>query len=70
MKAKQWQETRQMTGIELDSKLVAAEEELFRMKFKHATTPLKDGLKIRKVRRNIAQYRTLLKERAIEAAKK
>ena len=68
MKAKQWQEIRQMTGVELDAKLVAAEEDLFRMKFKHATTPLKDGLKIRKIRRNIAQYKTLLKERAIETA--
>ena len=57
-----------MTGVELDAKLVGAEEDLFRMKFKHSTTPLKDGLKIRKVRRNIAQYKTLLKQRAIETA--
>jgi len=69
VKAKQWQEIRQMTGVELDAKLVAAEEDLFRMKFKHSTTPLKDGLKIRKIRRNIAQFKTLLKERTIEAAK-
>ena len=70
MKAKQWQEIRQMTKIELDSKLRLAEEEMFRIKFRHATTPLKDGLKIRKIRRNIAQMKTLLKERAIEAETK
>jgi large subunit ribosomal protein L29 len=70
MKAKQWQEIRQMTQVEMEAKLRAAEEEIFRMKFKHATTPLKDGLKIRKIRRSIAQFKTLLKERlAAEAAK-
>ena len=68
MKAKQWQEVRQMTKIEMDAKLIAAEEEMFRLKFKHSTTPLKDGLKIRKIRRSIAQLKTLLKERDMEAA--
>lgn len=70
MKAKQWQEIKQMTDVELNAKKAHAEEELFRMKFKHATTPLKDGLKIRKIRRNIARFNTLLKQRAIETAKK
>jgi len=69
MKAKQWQEIKQMTQVEMDAKLHAAEEEMFRMKFRHATTPLKDGLKIRKVRRGIAQFKTLLKERELEAAR-
>jgi large subunit ribosomal protein L29 len=69
MKAKQWQEIRQMTKVEMDAKLRLAEEEMFRLKFKHATTPLKDGLKIRKIRRNIAQLKTLLKEMETEAAK-
>ena len=69
MKAKQWQEIRQMTDVELNAKKSTAKEDLFRMKFKHSTTPIKDGLKIRKIRRNIAQYNTLLKERLIETAK-
>jgi len=70
MKAKQWQEIRQMTKVEMDAKLNSSEEEIFRLKFKHATTPLKDGLKIRKIRRSIAQLKTLLKENEIAAAKK
>ena len=69
MKAKQWQEVRQMTTVEMEAKLRVAEEEIFRMKFKHATTPLKDGLKIRKIRRNIAQLKTLLQEKETETAR-
>ena len=69
MKAKQWQEIRQMTKVEMDAKLHSAEEEMFRLKFKHATTPLKDGLKIRKIRRSIAQLKTLMNEMETEAAK-
>ena len=53
----------------MEAKLRVAEEEIFRMKFKHATTPLKDGLKIRKIRRTIAQLKTLLQEKETETAK-
>ena len=70
MKAKQWQEVRQMTKVEMDAKLRVDEEEIFRLKFKHYTTPLKDGLKIRKLRRSIAQLKTLLNEREKEAVQK
>ncbi|MBN1824176.1 MAG: 50S ribosomal protein L29 [Endomicrobiales bacterium] len=63
MKAKQWQETRELSQIEMEAKLRAAQEELFRLRFKHTTTPLKNGLKIRALRRNIAQFKTLLREK-------
>jgi large subunit ribosomal protein L29 len=70
VKAKQWQEIRSMSEVELEAKLRAAEEQIFRMKFRHATTPLKNGLEIRKIRRSIAQYKTLLWQKELEKTKK
>lgn len=52
-----------MSEPELEAKLRESEEKLFRLKFKHSTTPLKNGLEIRSLRRGIARYKTLLKER-------
>lgn len=69
MKLKQWQEIRAMSDAELAAKLRGAEEEIFRLKFRHAATPVKNGLAIRKLRRSIAQFNTLLRERAAAAAK-
>jgi ribosomal protein L29 len=69
MKLKQWQEIRAMSDAELAAKLRGAEEEIFRLKFRHAATPVKNGLAIRKLRRSIAQFNTLLRERAASAAK-
>lgn len=60
MKSKAWQEIKSMSVNELQSKLRESEEQLFRMKFKHSTTPLKNGLEIRKTRKNIARFKTLL----------
>lgn len=64
MKSKVWQEIKSMSVNELQSKLRESEEQLFRMKFKHSTTPLKNGLEIRKVRKDIARYKTLLNEKS------
>lgn len=69
MKAKQWQEIKSMSDAELEAKLRGAEEDLFRLRFRHAATPVKNGLAIRKLRRSIAQFKTLLHERAAGAAK-
>ncbi len=69
MKSKLWQEIRVMSVPELHAKLREAEENLFRMRFKHKTTPLKNGLEIRTVKRNIARFKTLLKEKAAAPAR-
>lgn len=69
MKAKQWQEIKSMSVPELEAKLRSAEEGLFRLRFRHAATPVKNGLEIRKLRRSIAQYKTLLHERASASTK-
>lgn len=69
MKAKLWQEIKGLSGVELDAKMRASKEQLFRMKFRHASTPLKNPLEIRKVRRVIAQIETLLHIKELEAKK-
>ncbi len=58
-----------MSLPELESKLRDSKEHLFRLKFRHSSTPLKNGLEIRAIRRSIARFKTLLKEKAAGASK-
>jgi large subunit ribosomal protein L29 len=67
MKAKVWQEIKNLTEPELQLKLRENEEKLFRMKFKHATTPMKNGLEIRTLRRMIARIKTLMQEQTLNS---
>jgi large subunit ribosomal protein L29 len=60
MKAKIWQEIKAMTPKELEAKLSESKEKLFRMRFRHSSTPLKNPLEIRTTRRLIAKLVTLL----------
>lgn len=63
MKTKVWQEMKNQTEAELQLKLRESEDKLFRLKFKHATTPVKNGIEIRNVRRMIARLKTLLNQK-------
>jgi len=63
MKAKQWQEIKNMADAEIAAKLNETKEKLFRLKFKHFSTPVKNNLEIRGLRRLVARLNTLLKER-------
>jgi large subunit ribosomal protein L29 len=57
------QELRAMTLDELRTKLEELGEERFKLKFRLATEPLDDPLVIRRVRRNIARIKTLIREK-------
>jgi large subunit ribosomal protein L29 len=70
MKSKNWQEMKNLSEVELQAKLRSTEEEVFRLKFRHATTPLKNGIKIRELRRNIARLKTLLNEKTASKEEK
>jgi len=60
---------RAMTMDELQAKLGELSEEQFNLRFRLATEPLDDPLRIRKVRREIARVKTLIREKeASEAA--
>jgi large subunit ribosomal protein L29 len=69
MKAKVWQEMKSLSDVELQAKLRDAEEKLFRLKFRHSTTPVKNPLEIRIIKKNIAKIRTLLRGKELSAIK-
>jgi large subunit ribosomal protein L29 len=69
MKAKAWQEIRAMTKSELELKLREAEEKLFRLKFKHSSTKLRNPLEIRTLKKMVAKIRTLMNEQKEQTSK-
>ncbi len=62
MKAK---EIRQMSGNELDGRLLELKTELFNLRFQLATGQLDNPLRIKSVRKDIARVKTILKEREL-----
>ncbi len=52
MKAK---ELRTLTTVELEQRLREAQEELFNLKFQHKTGQLSNPLRIREVKKDVAQ---------------
>ncbi len=58
---------RDMTGEELELKLKDLKEELFNLRFQNATAQLENPLRIRKVRRDIARVKTVMREKEIRA---
>ncbi|MBC7261226.1 MAG: 50S ribosomal protein L29 [Chloroflexi bacterium] len=58
---------RAMTDAELNQKLHEAYQELFNLRFRHATKQLENTSRIRIVRRDIARIRTILRERQLQA---
>jgi len=59
-------EMRSMTLEELEGRYDELLEEQFGLKFRLTTQPLDDPLQIRKVRREIARVKTLIREKAAE----
>ena len=66
MKAK---EVRQMSGKELDSRLLELKAELFNLRFQLATGQLDNPLKINTVRKDIARVKTIVRERELGIGK-
>lgn len=56
---------RDMTSEELLVQLRELKEELFNLRFQHATAQLDNPLRIREVRRSIARVKTLLREKEL-----
>jgi large subunit ribosomal protein L29 len=59
-------EIREKSKVELNEELVALKEELFRLRFQHATNQLENPLKLRTVKRDMARVRTILRERELK----
>ncbi len=64
MKAK---EIHEMTNDELTSKLDNLKEELFNLRFRHATGQLENPCVLSSVRKDIARVKTEIREREIKA---
>ncbi|MEW6523269.1 MAG: 50S ribosomal protein L29 [Bacillota bacterium] len=64
MKAK---EIRDLDNRELDKRLRSLKEELFNLRFQHATGQLENPIRLREVKRSIARVKTILHERANRA---
>ncbi len=55
---------RDKTEAELETRQKELSEQLFKLRFQRATGRIENPMKIRQVKREIAQIKTLLKERA------
>lgn len=58
---------RDMQATELENKLVALKDELFRLRFQLATGQLDNPMKIREVKKTIARVKTIQRENELKA---
>jgi large subunit ribosomal protein L29 len=61
-------ELRELKTTELETKLGDLKEELFNLRFQHATGQLDNPMRIREVKKTYARVKTILTEREREAA--
>ncbi len=60
-------ELRNNSYSELAERLDEAKEELFNLRFQHATNQLDNTTRLRQVRREIARIKTVMREQELEA---
>jgi large subunit ribosomal protein L29 len=58
---------RDMSVNELDQKLVGLKDELFNLRFQHATGQLENPMRIKEVKKTIARIKTIQRERELQA---
>jgi large subunit ribosomal protein L29 len=59
------QEIRKMSDKDLNEKLSDLKEELFNLRFQHATGQLDNVMRIREVKRTIARVKTIQRQREL-----
>lgn len=57
-------EVRDMTTIELDTKLADLKKELFALRFQHAINQLDNPTRLKAVKKDIARVKTIMNERS------
>lgn len=60
-------EIHDMTNDELATKLVSLKEELFNLRFRHATGQLENPNVLKTVKKDIARVKTVIRERELKA---
>ena len=63
------EEIRKMSDEELSSELASLKEELFKLRFQHATNQLDNPAQIAQVKRDIARVMTIKREQELAAKK-
>ncbi len=63
------EEIRDMSADEKKEQLKSLKEELFNLRFQHATGQLENPMRIREVKKDIARIKTIQREEEIAAAK-
>lgn len=63
-------ELREMTTAELNQELVELKEQLFRLRFQHATNQLDNPMELKTVRRDLARVKTVIREIEMAEEKK
>ncbi len=63
-------EYRERSIDDLNNEVTALKEQLFRLRFQHATKQLENTAELKQVKRNLARVKTVLHERARETANK
>ncbi len=58
-------ELRDLTNVELEQKLRESKEELFNLRFQHATAQLDNPMRIKEVKKTIARVKTIIREREL-----
>lgn len=61
-------ELRELTTLELETKLGDLKEELFNLRFQHATGQLENPMRIKEVKKTYARIKTIIQERAMQSA--
>ena len=59
---------REMTDVELRAELDKMKQELFNLRFQHVTGQLENPLRMREVKRNIARFKTIIREKELDKA--
>jgi len=62
------EELKQKTPYQLRDQLVALKKEAFNLRFQKATNQLENTARIRQVRRDVARVKTVLNQKAAQAA--
>jgi large subunit ribosomal protein L29 len=62
-------EIRELSVGDIEARIRDLEEERFRLKFRNATEPLEDPLRLRVIRKDIARLRTILREKGNTSAR-
>ena len=61
------EEIRKMSSEELNKELASLKEELFKLRFQHATNQLENPAQIANVKRDIARVKTIIREQQLKA---